>query len=110
MKGTFTGLRAWLLQRLTAAYMIAFLVFFFGNFASGALRSYELWRAWVMRPEISIATIVFFTVLLLHAWVGVRDIVMDYLHSLMLRVAVLAIAGFGFLAMEAWVAGILLVP
>ena len=108
MTRTLTGLRAWLLQRLTAVYMVAFVIFLFGNFASGALRSYDLWRAWVMRPEISIATFVFFTALLLHAWVGIRDVTMDYVHPLILRMPALTVAALGLLAMEAWIARILL--
>ena len=108
MRGTLTGLRAWLLQRLTAAYMIAFIVFLLVHFATDAPHSYEFWHAWVMRPEVSIATFVFFTSLLLHAWVGIRDVVMDYVHPLIVRMSVLTMAGFGLLAMEAWIARILL--
>jgi len=109
MRGTLTGLRAWLLQRLTAVYMIAFIVYLLAHFVTHAPHSYALWRAWLMRPEMSVATFVFFTALLLHAWVGVRDVVMDYLHPTILRVLVLAITGFGLLAMEAWVTRILLI-
>lgn len=108
MRGPLTGLRAWMLQRLTAAYMIAYIVFLLAHFAADAPHSYEIWRAWVMRPEVSIATFVFFTALLLHAWVGIRDVVMDYLQPMIVRVLVLAISGFGLLAMEAWVTRILL--
>jgi succinate dehydrogenase / fumarate reductase membrane anchor subunit len=110
MRGTLTGLRAWLLQRLTAVYMIAFVFYLLFHFATDAPRSYELWRAWVLRPGVSIATFVFFTALFLHAWVGIRDVVMDYLQPMIVRVPVLAISGLGILAMEAWVARLLLVP
>ena len=109
MRGPLTGLRAWLLQRLTAVYMIAFIAFLLMHFATAAPHSYEFWRAWVMRLEVSIATFIFFTSLLLHAWVGIRDVVMDYLHPLIVRMSVLTLAGFGLLAMEAWIARILLV-
>ena len=108
MKGTLTGLPAWLLQRLTAVYMIAFIVFVLAHLATDAPKSYELWRAWVMRPETSVATFVFFTALLLHAWVGIRDVVLDYLQPMNVRVPVLAIAAVSLLAMEAWVVHILL--
>ena len=110
MRGTLTGLRAWLLQRQTDVYMIASIVFLLLHFTTAAPHSYEFWRAWVMRPEVTIATFVFFTALLLHAWVGIRDVVMDYLHPLIVRMSVLTVAGFGLLAMEAWIARILLVP
>ncbi len=109
MRGTLAGLRAWLLQRLTAVYMIGFIVFLLAHFATDAPQSYELWRAWMMRPEVSIATFVFFTALLMHAWVGIRDVVLDYLQPMIVRVPVLAIAGFSLLAMETWIARMLLV-
>ena len=108
MNRTLTGFRAWLLQRLTAVYMILFIGFVLAHFATDAPKYYELWIAWVRRPEVSIATFVFFTALLLHAWVGIRDVVLDYLHPIIIRVPVLTIAGFGLLAMEAWIARILL--
>lgn len=109
MRGTLTGLRAWVLQRLTAVYMIAFIIYLLAHIATNTPHSYALWRVWLLRPEMSLATFVFLTALLLHAWVGVRDVVMDYLHPMILRVLVLAITGFGLLAMEAWVARILLI-
>lgn len=62
----------------------------------------------MMTPSVSIATLVFFGALLLHAWVGIRDVVMDYVHTLALRVFALALLGFGLLAMAAWVGRILL--
>jgi succinate dehydrogenase / fumarate reductase membrane anchor subunit len=108
MNRTLTGFRAWLLQRLTAACMIVFIVFLLMHFATDAPKSYELWAAWVLRPEVSIATFVFFTALLLHAWIGIRDVVLDYLQPMIVRVPVLAFAGFGLLAMEAWIIRILL--
>ncbi|HSE00283.1 MAG TPA: succinate dehydrogenase, hydrophobic membrane anchor protein [Burkholderiales bacterium] len=102
-------MRAWLLQRLTAVYMAAFSAFLFLHFATDPPVSFESWRDWVMRPEVSIATFVFFTALLLHAWVGIRDVVLDYLHPMMVRVPVLATVGFGLVALEAWTARILLI-
>lgn len=108
MRETLIGLRAWLLPQLTAVYMIAFAIFLLTHFATDAPKSYELWRAWMMRPQVSIETFVFFTALLLHAWVGIRDVVLDYLQPMIVRVPVLAVAGFGLLAMEAWIIRILL--
>lgn len=110
MRRTLTGLRAWLLQRMTAVYMVAFVFYLLFHFATDAPQSYDMWRTWVLRPDVSIATFVFFTALLLHAWVGIRDVVIDYVQPMAVRVPVLAIAGFGLLAMEAWVVGLLVVP
>lgn len=108
MKGTLTGLRAWLVQRATALYMMAYIVFMGAYLASDGPHSYESWRLWIMRADVGIATFTFFTALLLHAWIGIRDVVLDYVKPMTVRVPVLGIAGFGLLAMAAWVARILL--
>jgi succinate dehydrogenase / fumarate reductase membrane anchor subunit len=44
---------------------------------------------------------------LLHAWVGVRDVVLDYVHPLGLRLAVLGAAVAGLVFLGLWTALIL---
>lgn len=103
-----TGLRAWLVQRLTAVYIFLFIVFLLFHFLLDPPHSYQAWRAWVGNPVVSILAAVFFVALLLHAWVGVRDVIMDYVHPLGVRVSLLALLGSGLLAAGAWVLRILL--
>jgi succinate dehydrogenase / fumarate reductase membrane anchor subunit len=52
---------------------------------------------------------VFFAALLLHAWVGLRDVVLDYIKPLALRVGVLALLGFALLAVAMWAGRILFI-
>jgi succinate dehydrogenase / fumarate reductase membrane anchor subunit len=108
VRRTITGLRAWLVQRVTAVYVLLFIVFLLFHFLLGAPHSYQAWRAWISNPGVSIAAAVFFAALLLHAWVGIRDVIMDYVHPLGVRVFTLALLGFGLLAIGAWVLRILL--
>ena len=108
MRKAVSGLRAWLVQRVSAVCMLLFIVFVLVHFFFDPPHSYRAWRDWMMRPAVSIATFVFFGALLLHAWVGVRDVVMDYVHTLALRVFALTLLGFGLMAMAAWVVRILL--
>jgi succinate dehydrogenase / fumarate reductase membrane anchor subunit len=98
-----TGLRAWMLQRASAVYMLTFIAFFLIHFFLDPPHSYVAWRGWMRSPGVSIATCVFFVALLVHAWVGVRDVVMDYVHPAALRVCVLAFMGFGLSAIGAWI-------
>jgi succinate dehydrogenase / fumarate reductase membrane anchor subunit len=109
MRRAASGLSAWLVQRLTAVYMGAFVVVVVLHLASGAPHSYESWRAWAGGPAFAVGAFVFFTALLAHAWVGVRDVVLDYVKPIGVRIAVLAAVAFGLLALEAWVVRILLV-
>jgi succinate dehydrogenase / fumarate reductase membrane anchor subunit len=102
-----TGLRAWLVQRVSAVYMLLFIVFFLIHFVVDPPHSYPTWRGWMMSSNVSIATAVFFAALLAHAWVGVRDVIMDYVHPVALRVCMLALLGFGLTATGIWVMRIL---
>jgi succinate dehydrogenase / fumarate reductase membrane anchor subunit len=107
VRTTVTGLRAWLVQRVTAVYMLLFIVFVLAHAIVDPPHSYPAWRAWLMNSGVSIATGVFFAALLAHAWVGVRDVIMDYVHPVALRVCLLALLGFGLAATGAWVMRIL---
>ena len=107
MRRMFTGLRAWLLQRLSAVYMLLFIGFFLIHFVVDPPHSYPAWHAWMMSTGVSIATAVFFAALLTHAWVGLRDVILDYVHPAALRVCVLALLGFGLTATGIWVIRIL---
>ena len=107
MRKAVTGLRAWLVQRVSAVYMLVFIVFFLAHFVVDPPHSYLAWRGWLMSSGVSIATAVFFGALLAHAWVGVRDVIMDYVQPIAIRFALLALLGFGLAATGIWVARIL---
>ncbi|MEW6332310.1 MAG: succinate dehydrogenase, hydrophobic membrane anchor protein, partial [Pseudomonadota bacterium] len=46
--------------------------------------------------------------LLIHAWIGMRSIYLDYLHPLWLRSGVSLLTALGLLALGLWAARILL--
>ena len=108
MTRTLTGLPAWLVQRVSAVYMLLFIVFACLHFIADPPASYEAWDAWISAPAISIATLLFFAALLLHAWVGLRDVILDYVHPPAVRVCALVLLGLGLAAMAAWILQILL--
>jgi succinate dehydrogenase / fumarate reductase membrane anchor subunit len=107
MKKTASGLRAWLVQRVSAVYMLLYMTFFLAHFIVDPPHSYTAWHGWMTSSIVSIATAVFFAALLAHAWVGVRDVIMDYIHPVAVRVCLLALLGFGLLAIGGWVMRIL---
>ena len=107
MRKTFTGLRAWLVQRISAVYMLFFILFFLTRCVVDPPHSYPAWHGWMMGRSMSIATAVFFAALLAHAWVGLRDVILDYIHSIVFRLAVLMLLGFGLTALGLWVMRIL---
>ena len=107
MRKHFTGLRAWMVQRVTAAYMLLFIVFLLTHFVVDPPHSYQAWHGWMMGSSVSIVTAVFFAALLAHVWVGLRDVILDYIHAMSVRVGLLVVLAFGLTALAIWVVRIL---
>ena len=108
MKRAVSGLRAWLLQRLSALVLLAYLAAALAVLAADAPRSHAQWQALMQAPAAALATLVAFAALLLHAWVGARDVLLDYVHPLPLRLTLLTVLAALLLASGAWVARALL--
>ena len=70
--------------------------------------SYSAWRAWVTNPGVSLAAVLFVAALLTHAWVGLRDVTLDYVAPLAARIATLSLVALALLAVAAWSVQILL--
>ncbi|MEP7312919.1 MAG: succinate dehydrogenase, hydrophobic membrane anchor protein [Pseudomonadota bacterium] len=104
-----TGLSAWLVQRVSAVCMLLITLFVLVHFLVDPPGSYLAWHGWVMSPGISVLTLVFFAALLSHMWVGVRDVVMDYIQPIAYRVPVLAVLGVSLIAMAGWILRIVLI-
>ena len=108
MRVRFTGLKAWWVQRLSAVYMLLFVLFLLYSFALQPLREFSRWHPWVARPGISVAFLAFFAALLGHMWVGLRDVLLDYAKPAGLRRGLLAAVAFGLLGLCIWLLVILL--
>ena len=108
MKRPLGGLLPWLLQRLSAVFMLCFIVFILMHFLIDPPHSYEIWRGWMTGTGVSIAAALFVVALLTHAWVGLRDVTLDYVAPLATRVVVLSLLAFGLVAVAAWAVRILL--
>ena len=86
--GAHYGMRDWLAQRITAIVMAIYTVILLFCFFTGNGFSYEGWAGIFSRQWFKIATFTVFIALFYHAWVGVRDIWMDYVaHSVGIRLA-----------------------
>lgn len=104
-----SGLRAWLIQRLTAVYLLVALPLFIASFAFYPPGSYDAWRARASGAFFVAAACVFIVALLVHAWVGLRDVILDYVKPLPLRIGVLALLAFGLVGMGGWAIKVLYV-
>ena len=102
------GLRDWLLQRFTAVYLGGFLVYLVAHLYYQRQHSYQQWHDWITHPVMAVATTTFILALLVHGWVGMRDVVLDYVQTLRLRLLVLALIALVFIACGLWALQILL--
>ncbi len=102
------GVRPWLWQRLTAVYMVVFLVTFGAVWVVISPLSLTVWRDLLAQTWVNIAAILFCLAVLGHAWIGMRDIVLDYVGHTALRFSLLVLSGGYVLAMAVWVTKILL--
>ena len=97
--GAHYGLRDWLAQRITAVIMAVYTVILLVVLVGGVPITYPVWKDLFAQGWMRVATLLFAASLAWHAWVGMRDILMDYVKPagarLALQVAVLlAIAGY----------------
>ena len=107
MKRPLGALQPWLVQRLSAVFMLLFLAFVLVHFLVDPPHSYNAWRAWIGQPAVGTAALLFFAALLVHAWVGLRDVTLDYFKPLGVRIAVLALIALALLGAAAWIFRIL---
>jgi len=102
-----SGLGAWTLQRLSAIYMVLFVFYVLAQYLTGADISYRSWVNWLSHPFNNIVTGLFILSLLAHAWVGSRDIILDYVNPFYFRMIKLAATAFLLLAMGLWALNVL---
>jgi succinate dehydrogenase / fumarate reductase, membrane anchor subunit len=97
--GAHYGLRDWLAQRITAAIMALYTVVVGAVLLKSAPFTYPAWKELFAQGWMRVATLLFVVSFAWHAWVGVRDILMDYVKPDGLRltlqvVTLLRIAGY----------------
>jgi succinate dehydrogenase / fumarate reductase membrane anchor subunit len=86
--GAHYGLRDWIVQRVTAAVMAVYTVFMAGCLLLNNHVGYEGWRQVFAGQAVKTFTLLFLLSLFYHAWIGVRDIVMDYVKPASIRLAI----------------------
>ena len=78
--GAHYGLRDWLAQRITAALMAVFTFVLLLQLLFGGPLGYERWAAIFAAQWMRVLTFIVIVALIYHVWVGMRDIWMDYIQ------------------------------
>ena len=99
--GAHYGLKDWLVQRITAVVMAVYTlvagIFIFSRLPL----DHDGWKALFAPQWFRVVTLMFLLCLFWHAWVGVRDILMDYIQPVAVRLTleilvVLALVAYAF--------------
>lgn len=102
--GAHYGLKDWLAQRVTAGVMVLYtLTMAVLVLLCGA--GYEGWHALMANQFVRFITFIFILSLCYHAWVGIRDIWMDYVNPTGIRLTLhvltlLALVGYAGWAIQ----------
>ena len=85
--GAHYGLRDWLSQRVTATLMALFTLAVIVQVMLPGEMGYDKWAGIFSRQWMKVLTFVVIVSLLVHVWVGVRDVLMDYVKAVGARLA-----------------------
>lgn len=96
------GLRPWIIQRVSAVFIALFVVYFFALILVNKPHNYSDWISWIGTPYNNIAIGLFLIAVLWHAWIGVRDIVLDYVPNVVGRLIVLTVVACVVLGSGLW--------
>jgi succinate dehydrogenase / fumarate reductase membrane anchor subunit len=97
-----SGQRAFVVQRLSALVLLAFLVAAAGRLAFGPPVTLAQWQDWAAQPLAASFLVLLAAALFAHAWVGIRDVVLDYVRPLPLRVFLLSMIVVALALLCAW--------
>jgi succinate dehydrogenase / fumarate reductase membrane anchor subunit len=100
--GAHYGLRSWLVQRVSAVVMALYTLLFVAILIVAPPRHYAAWKALFANQAMKLATFLFLVSLFTHAWVGVRDILMDYIKPTGLRLAAESAVIVALIAYAGW--------
>lgn len=105
--GAHYGWKDWLAQRVTAIVMAIYTILLLVCFLTASNFSYEGWAGLFAKQGFKLATFVTFLSLFYHAWVGVRNIWMDYVKPVSVRIALQVATLLWLIGCAGWTAQIL---
>ena len=86
--GAHYGLRDWLIQRITAVVMAVYSVALAGYLLLQPHLNYDVWTELFSGQLMRTFTLLFLLNLFYHAWIGIRNIVMDYVKPAGVRLVI----------------------
>lgn len=100
--GAHYGLRDWLAQRITAAMMVLYTLGIAGYLLWQPTLDYNAWTLLFSSNVVRTFSLLFLLSIYYHAWIGVRDIVMDYVKSAVIRLFIYVLVILALLLYAMW--------
>ena len=100
--GAHFGVGNFLLQRLTALILVGFFLVLAVRVFAVATLDYVGWASIFVPMWMKVLTLVALFALLYHAWVGVKDIWMDYVKPMWVRLTLQTLTALWLLACAVW--------
>ena len=100
--GAHYGSRDWLVQRVTAALIALFTLVLVAQLLLPGEIGYGRWAGIFASTWMKSLTFVVIVALAWHAWVGVRDVLMDYVHATGVRLLAQIFVIVWLLACAGW--------
>jgi succinate dehydrogenase / fumarate reductase, membrane anchor subunit len=105
--GAHYGLRDWLAQRVTATVMALYTLLLLIVLLAHRPSGFDEWHGMFEAQWFKLASLLFLLSVFWHAWVGVRDILMDYVKPTGVRLVAQVAVILALFAYAAWSAQIL---
>ncbi|MGL4859466.1 MAG: succinate dehydrogenase, hydrophobic membrane anchor protein [Enterobacteriaceae bacterium] len=79
------GVQEWLLLRVSAIIIVLYLFYLLGFCFTTPEITYSVWRTFFAHPLTQIATMLTLLAVLIHAWIGLWQVLTDYIKPVALR-------------------------
>jgi succinate dehydrogenase / fumarate reductase membrane anchor subunit len=100
--GAHFGVGNFLLQRLTALVLVVFVAILALRVAAAGTLDYVAWASIFVPMWMKVLSLVAILALLYHAWIGVKDIWMDYVKPVWVRLTLQTLTALWLLACAVW--------
>ena len=100
--GAHYGLRDWLSQRITSVVMALFTLAVVVQVLLPGPMGYDKWAGIFSHQWMKVLSFVTIVSLLMHVWVGMRDVWMDYVKSMGARLALQALTIVWLVGCTGW--------
>ena len=97
-----SGLGEWVVQRLTAVYLLVYIIIALIYFTIWPISSYTDWVQLSSNLFYQISTLLFIFSLLAHAWLGLKSVFLDYIKPWRLRFLLQMVLATVLLGIGVW--------